>query len=55
MSDKILLLHQEHVVRFPSCADRDLCDLDVLERDFSDSINGCSFNQICDNKTTEDD
>lgn len=49
--DKILLLHQEHVIRFPNCVDADMCDLDILERDFTESIHSCSFDEICDNKT----
>lgn len=50
---KILLLHQERIVRFSSCPESDLCDVDILEKDFDDSINSCSFNEICDNKTAD--
>ncbi|XP_060522327.1 multiple inositol polyphosphate phosphatase 1 isoform X2 [Cylas formicarius] len=45
----VLTLHQEHIVRLPSCPDSDLCELKTLVEYYSESINSCDFNHICEN------
>ncbi|KAJ3646979.1 hypothetical protein Zmor_024534 [Zophobas morio] len=47
---KILTLHQEHIVRLPSCADSDLCTMTQF-MDYYDTDSECLFDQMCENST----
>ncbi|CAH0564059.1 unnamed protein product [Brassicogethes aeneus] len=46
--EKVLTLHQENVVRLPSCPDSDLCDLQKFKEFYTDSVDHCDFNSMCD-------
>lgn len=46
--DKVLTLHQENIIRLPSCPDSDLCDFRKMNSYYSDSIDNCDFESICD-------
>lgn len=45
----LLALHQEHVVRLPSCPDSDLCPLSKVRSYYEESLNSCSFDDMCNN------
>lgn len=44
---KVLLLHQERIVRFPFCPDTDLCDLSRIKEVFTESLDQCNFEDFC--------
>ncbi|KAJ8939141.1 hypothetical protein NQ318_010896 [Aromia moschata] len=45
--DKILTMHQETVIRLPSCPNTDLCEIEKINAFYSESINGCNFKALC--------
>nr|CAI5859808.1 unnamed protein product [Callosobruchus analis] len=45
--DKVLTLHQERVIRLPSCPNSDLCSLSQINKYYSNSIQSCNFETIC--------
>jgi len=47
---KLLLLHQEKVVRFPCCPDSDLCELSKIQEYYNKSVDQCNFQELCDLK-----
>ncbi|KRT86210.1 Phosphatase [Oryctes borbonicus] len=47
--NKLLVLHNETPVRLPCCPDGDLCDIEKIKQYYSNSINECSFDSICEN------
>lgn len=46
-TEKVLTLHQENIVKLPSCPDSDLCDLRNINNYYSQSIDSCDFNVMC--------
>ncbi|KAJ8931672.1 hypothetical protein NQ314_015388 [Rhamnusium bicolor] len=44
---KVLTMHQENVVRLPSCPDYDLCEIKKITNHYSHSIKSCDFNSLC--------
>ncbi|XP_017054892.2 multiple inositol polyphosphate phosphatase 1 [Drosophila ficusphila] len=45
---QVLVLHQERVVRLPSCPqDMDLCPLGTLRRIFAKSVENCDVKELC--------
>ncbi|VEN59241.1 unnamed protein product [Callosobruchus maculatus] len=45
--DKVLTLHQERVVRLPSCPNSDLCSINQINKYYANSIQGCDFETLC--------
>lgn len=46
--NKILFLHQEKIVKLPSCAKNDLCDFNSIVQYYKESLNNCNFDEMCD-------
>ncbi|KAJ8975347.1 hypothetical protein NQ317_000275 [Molorchus minor] len=46
-NNKILTLHQEKVVRLPSCPNSDLCDIKEVISYYSESIEHCDLTSMC--------
>ncbi|KAL7743894.1 hypothetical protein ACLKA6_003121 [Drosophila palustris] len=45
---RVLVMHQERVVRLPGCPqDDDLCPLKTLRRIYADSVERCDFEALC--------
>ncbi|XP_073983722.1 multiple inositol polyphosphate phosphatase 1-like isoform X2 [Rhodnius prolixus] len=44
---KVLLLHQERIMKFPGCNEGDMCSLKKLEELFKKSLSDCDFQNIC--------
>lgn len=54
-TEKVLALHQERIVRLPSCPTSDLCDYDELLKFYKNDAAGCDFNEMCHIETGETD
>ncbi|RVE49017.1 hypothetical protein evm_006375 [Chilo suppressalis] len=50
--DKVLVLHQEKVIKLPMC-DHELCPLADLEKHFYESIYNCDYSDMCSLDTTD--
>ncbi|XP_073983725.1 multiple inositol polyphosphate phosphatase 1-like [Rhodnius prolixus] len=44
---KVLLLHQERIIKFPGCNEGEMCSLKKLEELFNKSLFDCDFQNIC--------
>uniref|UniRef100_T1I420 2,3-bisphosphoglycerate 3-phosphatase n=1 Tax=Rhodnius prolixus TaxID=13249 RepID=T1I420_RHOPR len=44
---KVLLLHQERIIKFPGCNEGEMCSLKKLEELFNKSLIDCDFQNIC--------
>lgn len=46
---KVLAMHQEKIVRLPTCPDTDLCEYKKVINYYYQSIDSCDFNVMCEN------
>ncbi|KAL3274093.1 hypothetical protein HHI36_015509 [Cryptolaemus montrouzieri] len=47
---KVLTLHQEHIIRLPSCPTTDLCEFNSIVDYYRSATSTCNFDEICGNK-----
>ncbi|CAH1180036.1 unnamed protein product [Phaedon cochleariae] len=53
--DKLLVLHQEKIVRLPPCPDSDLCEVDKIKEFYGESLDSCDFQGMCNSTYTQRD
>lgn len=47
-SYKVMTMHQERPVTLPGCPEAELCPLDLMQDLYSESLQECNFDQMCD-------
>lgn len=52
---KVLTLHQEKIVRLPSCPKSDLCDYKEILSYYRSNTDTCDFESMCHNEEEETD
>lgn len=52
---KVLTMHQENIVRLPCCPDSDLCDYEKINEFYSESIESCDFDAMCNDSHSDSD
>jgi len=46
-TDKVMLMHNERVVRLPACPEEDMCDLNTLKDFYKNALSNCDLKKIC--------
>ncbi|ENN71133.1 multiple inositol polyphosphate phosphatase 1 [Dendroctonus ponderosae] len=52
---KVLTMHQENIIKLPCCPESDLCEYEKIYDFYSESIESCDFDAMCDESHSDSD